>query len=242
MGVDRPSSNENKRRMAACLIIGMVTPFLGSLVYFVLLASSGAATVIYAATKLFTIAWPAVAVFMIEGFAAPRRGEAWKRHLSAIPAGLATGMLIAGLIVGCYLWTPLGDYVERFAGPIGAKVTAMGLGEPIGYVAFCAFLSGLHSLIEEYYWRWYVFGRLMVLARSGVAYAFAGLSFAAHHYVLLAGYFPAAGAIVFGTAVGVGGAFWCWMYRRQGTLTGVWVSHALVDVAICYVGYRLLFV
>ena len=49
------------------------------------------------------------------------------------------------------------------------------------------------------------------------------------------------GAFVFGTGVGIGGALWCWLYRRQRTLAGAWVSHAIVDVAIFCVGYSLVF-
>ena len=69
----------------------------------------------------------------------------------------------------------------------------------------------------------------------------AGLSFAGHHYVILWAYFPGAIAIVFGTAVGIGGAFWCWLYRRQGNLIGCWVSHVLADAAIFTIGYQLIF-
>jgi membrane protease YdiL (CAAX protease family) len=219
----------------------MVVPFLASLVYFVGLPGSITATVVYAATKVFTVIWPVVAVLMIEGVRIQRGARDWRKHLSAIPVGVMTGLFIGGLILGACAWTPLGEYVRRFAGPIAAKVAEIGIAEPLRYVAFSAFLAGLHSLIEEFYWRWYVFGRLMMVAPQGIAFLLAGLSFAAHHYVLLGGYFSATGAFAFGTAVGVGGAFWCWMYRRQRTLAGVWVSHAIVDLAICYVGYRVVF-
>lgn len=219
----------------------MAVPLVASLVYFVLLAGSAAATAVYATAKAFTVVWPIVAVFVIEGVRFKGKRPDWRKHFPALPMGMATGLLIGGLIFGLYALTPLGEYARECADDVRKKVTEMGLAGPARYVTFCILLAGLHSLIEEFFWRWYVFGRLVMVAPRGVAYFFASLGFAGHHYVVLGCYFSAMGAFIFGTGVGIGGALWCWMYRRQGTLAGAWVSHALVDAAICYVGYQLIF-
>ena len=129
-----------------------------------------------------------------------------------------------------------------FAGDVEVKVAQMGIAEPMRYIVFCTFLSCLHSLIEEFFWRWFVFGRLARIWPVWLAYLLGSLGFAGHHYVVLGCYFSVMGALVFGTFVGAGGVLWCWMLRRQGSLVGCWLSHALVDAAVFYIGYRILFV
>ena len=78
------------------------------------------------------------------------------------------------------------------------------------------------------------------VARPSVAYILGALGFAAHHYVIVWCFFPPALAIFFGTAVGVGGAYWSWQFQRQKSLVGCWVSHFFVDVAILVIGYQLI--
>ncbi len=163
----------------------------------------------------------------------------WRQHVRALPLGLLSGFLIAGLILGAYTLSPIGQYVRGFADVIRGKAEDMGIIDH--YVAFGIFLAAGHSLLEEYYWRWFVFGRLRKVVPRGLAYGLASLAFAAHHFVILGCYFSPLGTILLGTCVGIGGALWCWLYGRQRTLCGSWVSHALVDVAILSVGYHLLF-
>ena len=230
-----------RRRTLAFVIPAMALPLCASLVYFVLLAGSTVAMVIYAATKVFTVVWPVFVAFGVEGYRFTRSGVAWRKHLAALPLGIMTGLLIGSVIIGSYSFEPIGDYVRGFRDEITAKVTEMGIFDPVRYVVFCIFLAGLHSLIEEFFWRWYVFGRLIKVVGRGTAYLAASFAFAAHHYVLLGCYFSTVGTVIFGTCVAIGGALWCWMFRRQSTLAGSWISHALVDVAIFYVGYHLIF-
>lgn len=231
----------NRRRILLAVIPAMALPFFASLVYFVLLAGSLTATIVYSLTKIFTVVWPILATFLLEGHAFRPRPVRWKRHYAALPLGAATGLLVGGAIIGAYLLTPIGDYARASAEDVARKVTQIGITGPGRYVMVGIFLAGLHSLVEEFFWRWYVFGRLHCTVPRGMAYLFANLGFAGHHYVVLGCYFSAMGAFVFGTSVGLGGALWCWLYRRQKTLVGCWISHALVDTAILCIGYQLIF-
>ena len=229
-----------RRRLLACVLPALVLPFAASLLYFVVLGESPLARAAYGATKVFTIVWPLVAVYLIEK--RPRATSRPKRSAwSALPLGLLTGLAIGGVIVLAYRVPALNAYARGFAGDIRGKLSDLGVHTRSGYLAFCAFLAIAHSLIEEYYWRWYAFGSLARVWPLGVSIAVASLAFAGHHYVVLGCYFNLVGALVFGTFVGVGGALWCWMFHRQGTLAGAWLSHALVDAAIFVVGYDILF-
>lgn len=221
----------------------MVVPLLGTLIYFVILPGGAVSQVVYGATKFFTLVFPLGVYFLLE-----RRwqregversaGWDWGKQVRALPVGVLTGLLIGGVMVGLFELSSMGDYVRRYSETVRGK--AVGLGVLEHYWLFGAFISVGHSLLEEYYWRWYVFGRLSGLVRPGWAYFLGSLAFAGHHYVLLGSFFSWPGALVFGTCVGIGGGLWCWLYRRWGTLAGCWVSHFLVDAAIFYVGGRIL--
>jgi hypothetical protein len=230
-------------RTWCCLVPAMCLPFAAALLYFVLLAGKPVAWAVYTGTKFFTALWPLLCFVLIEnGRMRWTQGIDWRRHLAAVPLGLLSGAAIAGVMIGAFELTPLGDHVRAHSDAIRSKVGQLGLLSSLQvYLLFGVFLSGIHSLLEEYYWRWFVFGRLDRVCPRAVAYLLAGLSFAGHHYVVLSGYLPIWSMMLFGTFVGAGGIFWCWLYRRQQTLVGCWVSHLIVDVAVFTIGYRVLF-
>ncbi len=219
----------------------MGLPFCGALFYFAILKQSLVAKILYATVKVFTVVWPIIAIKLIGVHRWQSDHGDPKRHLRALPLGLLTGVVIGGSIVAVLSVGPLHEYVTQMTPRLRDRLEFFGIHTPLTYLAWCVFLAGLHSLIEEFFWRWFVFDTLRTLVSRPMAYLLAGFSFALHHYVICWEYVSPVGAIVFGTCVGVGGLIWCWMVERQGTLAGAWLSHALVDAAIFIVGYRLLF-
>jgi membrane protease YdiL (CAAX protease family) len=154
--------------------------------------------------------------------------------------GLAVGATMALL---CFV---LLKHTTTLAGPavaIRVKIMSFGLTSPATYVGMALFYSAIHSLLEEYYWRWFVFGQL---ARNGkwlLAIAVSSLAFAAHHVLVLAHFFGWDNSLtwLFSLAVAAGGACWAWLYRVSDSLVACWLSHALVDAAIFAIGYQIAF-
>jgi membrane protease YdiL (CAAX protease family) len=105
------------------------------------------------------------------------------------------------------------------------------------------FYSLVHSLLEEYYWRWFVFARLADVSKLPTAIAISSLGFMAHHVLIVGMYFgwTSAATWLFSLAIAVGGAVWAGLYHRSRSLIGPWLSHLLVDAAIFAVGYDLVF-
>jgi len=131
-----------------------------------------------------------------------------------------------------------------FAAPAQAmrtKISAMGVSGPAAYFALGCFYAAIHSLLEEYYWRWFVFGQMARRRNGSLAIAVSSIGFGAHHLLVLAQFFTFASPWPWlGTlAVMIGGAFWAWLYRREQTLYAPWLSHAIVDAAIFATGYDL---
>ncbi|MBM3335204.1 CPBP family intramembrane metalloprotease [Candidatus Sumerlaeota bacterium] len=230
-----------RARIILCLIPAMLLPAIAAVFYYVLFPGQWSGRIIYGTTKLFTLVWPIAAVWAIERQPLRLKPINAAKHLAAIPMGLASGLLIAATMLALYKWSVIGDYVGLYRDAIRDKVEAFGLRDPATYLLFGTAMSVAHSLLEEYFWRWYVFGRLSKVSGLPSAYCLASFSFAAHHYIVLGCYFPLPLAAAFGTCVAIGAAFWCWLYRRQQSLVGVWLSHVLADVAIICIGYRLVF-
>ncbi len=91
-------------------------------------------------------------------------------------------------------------------------------------------------------------GVLVALRRLVAAWAAAlisSLAFMAFHVIDLAMFFPGRFltlALPLAVCVGIGGAAWCWLYQRTGSLYAPWLSHLVMDAAIFAVGYDLAFV
>jgi membrane protease YdiL (CAAX protease family) len=162
-----------------------------------------------------------------------------------VPLGITFGLLVAGLIVSLYhFWLGTSPAFAGLPDLVREKVAKMGAASPAAYLRLTVFLSVLHSLLEEYYWRWFVYGRLRLHIHRTVAMILAGLAFMGHHVIILSGYFPGRfweAVLPFSLAIAVGGIVWAWLYERSGSLLGPWLSHLIVDAALMAVGYQLAF-
>jgi membrane protease YdiL (CAAX protease family) len=152
--------------------------------------------------------------------------------------GAFVGLLVVGLMAGL-MATPAGAVVLQSAGTIRVKAEQLGILNH--YVAFAIFLSFVNSAVEEFYWRWFVYGQLRRLLPGWRAHALAGAAFAAHHVVVVTQFFPIVEALSFGVAVGLGGVIMSVLYERQRTICGAWVCHLVVDLGIMGIGYGVLF-
>jgi len=228
-------------RTAGWIGIGfaLALPTLATLTYFVWAAGSPQIVqqAAYASAKLLQFSFPIVWTRFVLG-----RPIAILRGRGGIGAGVAFGALVLGLaLVAYHQWFRAEPFLAAAAGTAREKVLGFGADTPSKYAALGAFYSLAHSFLEEYYWRWFVFGQLRRRLALGPAILVSSLGFAAHHVVLLSTFLGPAPWVtfLFSLAVAVGGAFWAWLYARHGSLWGPWLSHSLVDVAIFLVGYDL---
>ena len=126
------------------------------------------------------------------------------------------------------------------------KVQGFGVASPLSYLALGVFYALVHSGLEEYYWRWFVFGQLRRLQPVGLAAIISSLGFMVHHVILLGFYFGWNSPLtyLFSISVAMGGLFWAWLYQRTQSIYAPWVSHLIVDAGIFLLGYdvvRVLF-
>lgn len=127
------------------------------------------------------------------------------------------------------------------AAAIRSKIRGLGVDRLWKFIALGAFYAVFHSLLEEYYWRWFVFQRLQRLWALTPAIGLSSIAFMAHHVILMAVFFgwSSPWTYFFSFSVAVGGAVWAWLYASSESIYGPWLSHLLVDAAIFLIGYDL---
>jgi membrane protease YdiL (CAAX protease family) len=162
--------------------------------------------------------------------------------IASIGLGLAFGILaFATIVLAYWLWLGPAGMFDTAGKAITDKVVSFGVRNPAGFAVMAIFYAVVHSLLEEYYWRWFVFGQLRRLMPLWVAIVLSALAFMQHHVIVLAAYFgwSSPATAVFSAGVAIGGMFWAWLYNRSGSLLGPWLGHAMADAAIFVVGYSL---
>lgn len=224
--------------LAVALAMGL--PTLVTWAYFVILAgqSTGLQQGIYAIGKTIQFAFPAVWTLLVL-----RERLTWPRLPSrGTWIGLLFGVGVgAAMLLLAWLWLQPHGLLTAPTRQIEAKIRDLGVDSRLRYVSLGLFYAVCHSLLEEYYWRWFVFRRLRDFVSLVPAISLSSVGFMAHHVILLATFFGWASPATYllAAAVGVGGAFWAWLYDYSGSLLSPWLSHLIVDAAIFVLGYWL---
>ncbi len=230
-----------RRRQCASLWFALIFPTLLTVVYFILLSGYPAAVQLaaFGVGKFIQFVFPALWVVGVQreriGRASPIRADFFWG------GGLGLVLLAATLALYFLVFAPAGIFAGSVAEAVRQKVEGLGVDTPSRYLVMSVFYVLIHSLLEEYYWRWFVFGQLRRLTTLSTAIAISSLGFAAHHVCVISVYFGwfSAMSILLSLAVAAGGAIWARVYHRTGSLYGPWICHAFVDAAIFIVGYDL---
>lgn len=207
--------------------------FLGSFFYFILFADSGFANVLYGATKIMLVVWPFAWLFFfrnLPGFSTSINVK------NSLLWGFLSGILILILGLGTFFLFP--EFFLSFQPQVQEKVLQMGIEKH--YLLFAAGISVFHSLLEEFYWRYFVFRGLMIRSSIIPAAIISSAGFSLHHFVILSQYFPVLLTALFGFFVFLGGLLWCGLYAKTNSFWGNWLSHFFVDVGIFLIGYFIL--
>lgn len=228
------------------LLVAMTFPSVMAFFYFVRFAGAGQGDVnnlivrvLYGTAKAAMLAGPILYVWFTDRRFRPFPKRGSRLLVIAGSFGLAVSATI--IVLSHYLADGmLAGVPERVRG----KISEFGISTRGRYALMTLFLCVFHSGLEEYYWRWFIFGRLRASLSFQPAATLSGLAFMGHHVFVLNEYLPGQfwkATVPFALGIAVGGIVWAWIYERSGSLVGPWLSHFLVDAAIMYVGYRMYF-
>jgi CAAX protease family protein len=235
----------------AVLLFAMTWPMFATFMYFVALASpsdhaSGPnpwLQAFYSGSKVLQFSLPVLWIGFCRWHG--QRMPPITLNLRGLGLGLGFGLAVGATMLALYFgWLRGSSMLARTAVELQAKVKDFGLASPTGFILLATFYSVIHSLLEEYYWRWFVFGELRRLIAPSPAIVISGLAFMAHHTVVLWVYFPSdffTAVVPFSLGVAIGGMVWAWLYQRTESIVAPWLSHLMIDTAIMIVGYDLLY-
>lgn len=230
-----------RRRALLALLLLVPAPTIGVIFAMLAPATAGTATgqAIYFASKAWLLLLPLFWLLYIE------RGR-----LSLSPAqrggfgvGIALGAAISLAIFGAY--ATLSHLID--AETVRESAERSGIATPARYIGLAIYIFTLNAILEEYVWRWFVFRQCEKLtARLGakggiIAVLLSALLFTVHHVFALAAQFDALFTILASVGVFIGGAVWSWCYLRYRSIWPGYVSHAIVDVAVFAIGWKLIF-
>lgn len=233
-----PRANSSQAEWVA-LGFAIIFPSFATWLYFTWLGGHPSSRAAFAITKVVQFTFPVAWMIWI------CRG--WRPHFSAprardLLAGAAFGLAVTLGGLACYYGLLRGGPLLGTAPrELTGKLSGFGIRTGGQFLALAMFYSLVHSLLEEYYWRWFVFGRLRRHVTLATAIAISSLGFMAHHVLLighfLQGYGPA--TWLFSAAIAIGGAVWAWQYHRTGALYTSWAGHLVIDAGLMWIGYDL---
>lgn len=234
------------KRSWAALVFVMVLPSVTAWVYFEALAGTpgeavgpnAAVLTAYYVGKVVQFAFPILWVVFWE-HTRPRLAWPNPRGLTlGVGFGLAVGLLVFGVYYGVLRGS---RSLEQTPARLWAKVEEFGVASPTRFLLLATYICLLHSFLEEYYYRWFLFGGLRHHLTTGPAMLVSSLAFLSYHVIVLANYLPTKLVVLFSCCIVVGGLVWAWLYQRTNSLTATWLSHLLIDLALLFVGYDLIF-
>jgi membrane protease YdiL (CAAX protease family) len=234
-----PTSHRGRSRDLVAVAFCIVLPTIVTLAYFVWFAGrADSLKLAFGIGKVVQFGFPVVFVWL---FARQRIGLP-RKSKDGIGFGLVFGIIIASATAILYVYwlKPAGEF-EQAAERIQNKVAGFGIDSAIAYFGMGVFYAAAHSFLEEYYWRWFVFGQLRPWVSKTSAIVISSLGFMAHHVIVLGIFFGWDNWLTYflSFSVAVGGAVWAWLYDRSQSLLGPWLSHAVVDAGIFAVGYDI---
>jgi membrane protease YdiL (CAAX protease family) len=232
------------KRDGLALACAMIFPSVMSWLEFMVLPGQGhegspVLGAVFAAGKVVQFSFPLVYVWWYE----PNRICLVPPSARGLALGVSFGLAVGtGALVLYFAWLRHTPFMTETPARVYGWLTKVHLNTAAGYFAMAAFLSILHSFLEEYYWRWFVFGGLRRYVPLSVAILVSSLAFMAHHVIVLTVYLPGQFwmlVVPFSLCVAGGGIVWAWLYDRTQALYAPWISHLLVDVALMVVGYEM---
>ena len=104
------------------------------------------------------------------------------RKLAGLAAGIGFALVVlAGMMALYFGWLRSAGVFDAGGQAMRLRLDAMGVHSPAVYAGVGLFYSLVHSLLEEYYWRWFVFRGLRRHLNLWPAIAISSVAFMGHH-------------------------------------------------------------
>ena len=147
---------------------------------------------------------------------------------------LGLGIGIYALILGG--WAVLRNWID-FSG-IADSLTANAGVTKDNFLYVSLYISFANSLLEEFFFRGFLFGNLK--QNRTLAYGISAAAFSLYHAAMMIGWFsPWLTALVL-IGLAVGGCIFNWLNEKLGCIYASWLTHMFANFAINTIGFILL--
>lgn len=235
------------------IIVAVALPSVVTWCYFILLADQPAKLQqgTYSVGKVFQFSFPLLWLALalkrpwfgggLSELPATAEDSTW-RFGTSIGFATAMGLAVCGAMFAIYCWGLPDQVRQDLNQQLTERVQSFSINSAPKFLGLSVFYALVHSFLEEYYYRWFVFGQLRNVTGLVPAMIWSGLAFMGHHVIVLAHYFGGLTpvAIFLSLSIAVGGMIWAWQYEKSRSLLGPWLSHLLVDAGIFGLGFWIL--
>lgn len=177
--------------------------------------------------------------FVYVRFFAPRAAVV-KRSSSSI----SFRKLLPGILVGAFSFVAIMVVYALLAQHIDLASIALELQTklgitPINFIFIGIYITLVNSLLEEYFFRNFIFLRLFGEGKRLVAYLYSSVLFALYHMAIFGQWFDASITALCLLGLFVIGLVWCRINSGSGHFYNSWIAHMLADVAVIIIGLRM---
>lgn len=149
---------------------------------------------------------------------------------------LLLGLGVYGVIVGGYfLVSPFFD----FSNIAGSLTSNAGVTKE-NFLFVSCYISFVNSLLEEFFFRGFVFTNLKRVSSRGFAYGFSAGIFALYHTAMMLGWFSLPLFLLVLAGLTVGGLIFNRLNESHGSVVVSWLTHMFANFAINTIGFLLL--
>lgn len=160
----------------------------------------------------------------------------FRANRKGLAVAFALGVGLFGVILGGYcLLSPYFNFSN-----IASSLTASTGVNGDNFIFVALYISFINSLLEEFFFRGFVFTNLKRTANRTVAYLFSSLLFSLYHTAMMIGWFSLPLFLLVLTGLWAGGAMFNLLNEKYNTVFVSWIVHMFTNFAINTIGFILL--
>ena len=155
------------------------------------------------------------------------------KSLKKLIFSFGLGVLVYIIILSAYFI--LSDWID-LAG-IQTQLSANSSVNKDNFVLIALYISVANSILEELFFRGFLFEQLRNLIKPQVASGISAFAFAIYHVAIMAGWFTPALFLLAMLGLFVGGLIFNWLTAWSETIYSSWLVPMMANIAINTVGY-----
>jgi uncharacterized protein len=223
----------HRRRAFIALLISVPCTSIGAILL-LLIAPGAIGKTILTLIQIWLLVLPIAWLYWVERksikISPPKRRD-WM-------SGAIIGLLMFSIILLAYFFL-----VRHWINPIELrhKIQQFGMVKPLFFHLSGLYVILVNAMVEEYFWRWFVYRRCEELFPVKLAIPLSALFFTLHHTIGLAILTDWKLATLGSIGVFAAGVIWSACYRRYRSLWSNYFSHAMADLALHLATWHILF-